>query len=166
MIGDIIQIESLDLQIYSSKITQILPREYQNCFPYEMKKHLLFRAISGYYLYYYAVKDSVICYCFLKKNYFHKYTFMLKGDLIINPYYVVPEYRGNGIAKQLINQVLLHRPNPSARIWAVVEKKNVPSVKVLQKVGFTFKGSVETCHWRHHISQTETPLELWCFESA
>lgn len=88
---------------------------------------------------------------------------MSKDDLIINPYYVTLECCGNGIAKQLIKQVLLHRLN---RIWAVVQKKSIPPVQVLQSVGFDFKGFVETRHWGHCISPKDTPLELWCFEQS
>ena len=91
---------------------------------------------------------------------------MSKGNLIINPYYVTPECRGNGIAKQLIKLVLLHRPNSAMRIWAVVQKKNIPSVKVLQSVRFDSNGFVETRHWGHCISQKDTPLEVWCFEQS
>ena len=70
----------------------LLPPRIKRHFSMPDRVKLVLRAIRGYIVYYQTDGEKMVSYCFLKRNYFCKYAFLKNNDVLINPYYVSPDY--------------------------------------------------------------------------
>lgn len=128
----------MEIKRFVASFPWILPSKSGAIFPAKKKMQLLYRSIRGYVLYYAIDSDEKwIGYCFLKKNYLNRYTFMKQGDYIISGYYTFPQYRNQGIANKIIARAL---KEPANSIWAIVRDNNLPSLSVLKNNGFAEVG--------------------------
>lgn len=80
-------------------------------------------------------------YCFIHRAGIHiGYTAFHKqsdGKLFLSKIYILKEYRGNGYASSVINQLKDYcRANGLDRIWLTVNKHNDNSIAVYEKLGF------------------------------
>jgi len=57
-------------------------------------------------------------------------------DIVLGPYYVIPSERGKGYAKMLIGMVLENYPTEYRYAFDLISKKNTPSLKASQAMGF------------------------------
>ncbi|MBQ9931043.1 MAG: GNAT family N-acetyltransferase [Firmicutes bacterium] len=152
------------IRAFKASLLHLLPRECKGSFPFSERIKLLLRAWRGYY-FYYITEGSVLCaYTFLKRNYFGKYAFMGKKDLLINPYYVAPGYRGKGLGTQMLCAVLSQLPEKHGDIWAVVKDDNISSIRALKKAGFQQIGFSSKNGWSHRLSKAETNLIIFCYK--
>ncbi len=91
----------------------------------------------GLFLIYYdkrIVHQSVIT-----PRYF-RFPFMAQNDLQIGDTWTAPEHRGKGLATFALSQILLECRKQDRKFWYVVEQDNVPSIRVIEKVGFARTG--------------------------
>lgn len=59
------------------------------------------------------------------------------SDIVIGgPYYIIPEMRGKGLAKRLLQLTLEHCQYEYLCAYDYIKKTNIPSVKVSESVGF------------------------------
>jgi len=65
---------------------------------------------------------------------------MNKEDLQIGDVWTDPLFRGKGIARIAIINVLCSFSNNDKVFWYIVEDTNKPSVKVAEKIGFELVG--------------------------
>jgi len=130
--------------IYIGKLLSIMPRCFQSHLTFYERLRLKFRSIKKYYLYY--VMDgsgTLISYCFVKRNYAHRYSFVSNRDLMITPYYTAPSKRGQGYAQYLLSHVVNDYSLPYHHLFAVVNRNNIPSIKCVEAVGFKRVGYSE-----------------------
>ncbi len=149
---------------YKPKLFHLIPNIFYEILSTKEKIKLIFRYICGFYLLYYLTDEKkVIGYCFLKHNWLGKYTFLNKGDWIINPYYVYKDYRGRGYAQKMIEYMLKDQStNKTNDIYAIVKVDNIVSILVLEKNGFKKIGYV-TEGFFHSITQNTTSLIVMKF---
>jgi len=73
---------------------------------------------------------------------YFRFPFMDKGDLQIGDTWTAPEYQGKGLATFAVEQIV-KLFTPGRKLWYVVEEINIPSIRVVEKVGFVRKGQGE-----------------------
>lgn len=153
------------LKIFDSSLFNILPSSMHNSFSKKEKAMLYLRAVRGYRVIYFEdIRQSVIAWCFLKKDYLNKYPFMRKEDALINPYFTNVEYRGRGIAQTIIRQATEMREYKS--IYALVKSDNLPSIAVLKKCGFKKIGWSGKKLWSHTVSQNEGSVIIFRYNQV
>ncbi|MBQ9532121.1 MAG: GNAT family N-acetyltransferase [Eubacterium sp.] len=140
------------IYMFTSSPLCILPKKYSKSFSFNEKIKLHLRAIRGYYLYFVEYNEKMIAYCFLKKNYLGKYSFMNKNDLLINPYLVIEEHRGKKLGERILRAALNNAPSNTKNVWAVVLSDNTPSIKTLQKLDFVLAGYSNIKRFSHSLT--------------
>lgn len=153
---------SYETAVFTSDLFHLLPRQFQSDFTFLDRLKLLLRVWRGYRLYMVIDGEKLCAYTFLKRNYLHKYAFMQRGDFLINPYYVHPDYRGFGLAQAMIAHMVGDLKDSPGRIWAVVKEDNIPSLTVLKKCAFEHIGFSEKHAWSHCLTNDKTHLYLFC----
>lgn len=144
------------LYSFSSSVFCLLPKELKPCFSRTEQLFLFFRAIRRYNIYYFLDKNRAVAFCCVKRNYLHKYGFMRRRDVLINPYYVDPRYRGQGLGGKLIEAAMKDGIEEWQTIWAVVCSDNLSSIITLQKQGFIECGFSRIGRWSHSLTKKET----------
>ena len=152
-----------EVHLFSASLIHVIPDGLNGRFP---KNRLLFRAIRGYWLCYVIYRDELISYAFFKKNYLLKYRFMHRKDVLINTYDVSPQYRSHRLGAKMLNIALSSDRFEWRKAFAVVNKNNVPSIRTLQKIGFTLIGYEKKSDWSYHISLKPTELLVFCKERS
>ena len=142
--------------LFESSVFGILPKKIKKDFSLVERIKLHLRALRGYCFYFLEIEDKMVAYCFLKRNYLKKYSFMDKNDLIVNPYYVSEEYRGNHFGEIILRASLDNLPANTKNVWAIVLDDNIPSIKTLERIGFNIEGYSYVFHFSHHISDNQT----------
>jgi RimJ/RimL family protein N-acetyltransferase len=69
---------------------------------------------------------------------YFRFPFMAPADLQVGDVWTATSYRGSGLATFGLERAIEVAGGSVRRIWYVVEEKNVPSIKLVEKVGFTF----------------------------
>ena len=69
-----------------------------------------------------------------------RFRFLGDEDLQIGDTWTHPLERGRGLAFFALRQILAVKQETGRRFWYVVEKTNLPSIRVIEKAGFTVVG--------------------------
>lgn len=70
----------------------------------------------------------------------YRFPFMADGDLQIGDVWTAPEARGGGLALAGIAEALRASAG-TRRLWYVVAAENAPSIRLIERAGFTLVGS-------------------------
>jgi RimJ/RimL family protein N-acetyltransferase len=91
---------------------------------------------KNYHIYLiYANDGSLIHRSCVFPKYF-RFPFMINEDLQIGDTYTEEGYRGRGLAKIVLQNIVSNHEKFNGRLWYVVEDDNLPSIKVVEKSGF------------------------------
>ena len=71
---------------------------------------------------------------------FFRFPFMQREDLQIGDTWTHPAHRGKGLAKFALAAAVNHFHSPNRGFWYIVEERNIPSIKVVESVGFQMVG--------------------------
>jgi len=72
---------------------------------------------------------------------YYRWPFMKNDDVQFTYVITHPEYRGKGIGKSILQQALYFLKEKNIdKIWYVTNEQNVASMKLCEKVGFSFVG--------------------------
>lgn len=71
---------------------------------------------------------------------YFRWKFMNKSDLQITNVLVSPEYRGKGIAYEMIMHAFRHFSTKNRTFWYVTTDDNAASIKLCEKAGFQLAG--------------------------
>ena len=148
--------------VFTPSAFRLVPPRIRRSFPVIDRAKLLLRVLNGYYLYYEMDADKLAGYCFLKRNYLGKYAFLQKQDVLINPYYVAPSYRGSGLGGKLIETAIADFETPWKTVYAVVKEDNLPSIRTLEKLSFQKVGYSDKKGWSHRLTERRTHLPVFC----
>lgn len=159
-------INRLALYRFRSGLLRLLPPPLRNQLSPADKRRLLLRVLRGYAVYYLTDGDHVAGYCFIKRNYLHKYTFMRPGDTLINPYYVCPDDRGQRLSDRMLRAAIADHAAEDRTLWAVVKQDNTPSIRILQGLNFALAGYSAKGLWSHRLSDRKTKLLVFCIGPA
>ena len=140
----------------------LLPPRIKCHFSMPDRVKLVLRAICGYTVYYQTDGEKMVSYCFLKRNYFCKYAFLKNNDVLINPYYVTPDYRGRGLGGKLIKAAIADRDEAWETVYAVVKEDNLPSIRTFEKLNFVKIGFSDKSGWSHKLTDKQTKLSVFC----
>lgn len=140
----------------------LVPPRICGSFSFIDRAKLLLRVLNGYYVYYETDADKLTGYCFLKRNYLGKYAFLQQQDVLINPYYVAPSYRGSGLGGKLIESAISDSGTPWKTVYAVVKEDNLPSIRTLEKLHFQKIGYSDKKGWSHRLTERRTHLPVFC----
>ena len=69
-----------------------------------------------------------------------RFPFMTADDLQIGDTWTHPAYRGRGLARFAITDVVRRMRAPGRRFWYLVESGNGASIRVIEQCGFAFLG--------------------------
>ncbi len=157
--------EGLYLYKFKPSIFELVPYNYKNDFPTINTKLLLFRLLTGGYLIYYiSDKDKLYAYDFIKKNYFNKYKFMHKNDVISNPNYVAPSMRGKGFAQLIFKNVISDKETRWNNLWGVIKSDNVSSIKAVEKTGWREMGYAKRKKLSYFLTNENGNLKVYCYK--
>ena len=156
----------LALYRFRSGLFHILPPQLRDQLSRADKRRLLLRVLRGYAVYYLTDDRHVAGYCFIKRNYLHKYAFMRLGDTLINPYYVCPDDRGQRLSGRMLRAAIADHVTDGRTLWAVVKQENIPSIRILQGLNFTHAGFSAKGLWSHRLTNRKTKLLVFCLGPA
>ena len=72
-----------------------------------------------------------------------KFRFMRCGDFEIGPCWTNPSFRGRGIYPYVLQQIIRGK----GRYWMIVDDKNNPSIRGVEKAGFQRAGNAQKSRW-------------------
>lgn len=101
--------------------------------------HLHIFTNRDYSLYLIYIGYNLIHRSVITPRYF-RFPFMDKDDLQIGDTWTATTYSGKGLATFAIQMVCQLHMKPSRRFWYLVEETNLPSIRAVEKVGFTKVG--------------------------
>lgn len=72
-----------------------------------------------------------------------RFPFMAADDLQIGVVETWPSERGRGLAAHAIGAIVARYAKAERTFWYIVDRDNTPSIRAVEKAGFTRRGSVE-----------------------
>jgi GNAT superfamily N-acetyltransferase len=69
-----------------------------------------------------------------------RFPFMAQTDLQLGYTFTDPAHRGKGLATFAIGEAVRALAQPGRKFWYLVDAENVPSVKAIERAGFTLAG--------------------------
>lgn len=98
----------------------------------------LFALPDGYKIYYLTKENKTIAYCVVQSGKSKRFNFVNNEDIIIGPILVLNEFRGKGVATELIKSVLALENNNYNQAYCYIKKENQASINTFKKVGFIY----------------------------
>lgn len=95
--------------------------------------------MGGYKVYYLASDDNLVGYCVVTPG-GRRLPVSTKEDIVLGPYYISPEYRGRGYAKQLVGLSLLHCTYDYKCAYDWIHEDNLASIRTSEACGFVREG--------------------------
>ena len=108
---------------------------------------------KGYVVYLLAsFENDVIGTATLSSGGNSRYPFSTENDIILGPYFVLPEYRRQGMASTMLNQCLAIYKGKVNKVFAHVYFKNLASINCLSKLGFHSNGNYMAKKFSHKLA--------------
>ena len=111
---------------------------------------LEYLAKGSYKVFYLAVDGTLVGHCVaaagnrrLKRS--------AEEDVVLGPYFVDPNYRGHGYAKELIRWTLEKGGLQYRYAYDYINKSNLPSIKASQACGFELCGELDIEGFLHNL---------------
>jgi RimJ/RimL family protein N-acetyltransferase len=126
---------------------------YVNLEKLYLRKRLRFYLayFTGYSVYYMKCEDEYVGYCVIANGKASRYRFADKDDIIIGPYYICDKFRGKKLSifmiDTLLNQIGLQYKNA----YDYIAKKNIPSIKASERVGFRYMSDATLSRFSRQI---------------
>ena len=152
----------LAVYVFTPSVFCLVPPSIKRHFSMCDRAKLMLRVLRGYTVYYQTDGEKLVSYCFLKRNYLCKYAFLKDKDVLINPYYVSPEYRGRGLGGKLIEAAIADKNEGWETVYAVVKEDNLPSIRTLEKLNFVRIGFSDKSGLSHKLTDKQTKLSVFC----
>ena len=115
---------------------------YNNMEPLTVQRRVRFiiELIRGYKVYYLYKDKQVVAYSVVSPG-GGRYSFAGKKDIVVGPYYVSPECRGNHYSEILVRQILNLDNIDYEYAYDWVRKNNTASMITSERIGFTVIGT-------------------------
>lgn len=125
-----------DFYIYKPTFGKWLYKNYEHMRIQRWVRFLLeYVSKQRYVVYYIAEKDTILGYCFLAPG-GRRLKCSNEKDIVLGPYYILPEFRGNGYSVELIRAVVERLHLDYAYAYDYIAKDNIPSKKATEACGF------------------------------
>ena len=138
--------EKYKLFLFIPSFIRLFPRS-GNMHKMDIKQKLRFLTllIHGYKVYVLSDLENNTIGCVTVANgKTYRYPFADENDLIIGPYFVLPEYRRQGIATRMIKCVIERYETNYNSLFAHIWHENQASVECMKKLGFHTIGTLRT----------------------
>lgn len=131
--------EENEMSIYEYNPSMFKPF-YINLEPLSFRRRVrLFLAyFSGFKVYYLKYKDNYVGYCLVQSGKDRRYKFADEKDIMVGPYFIHENYRGQKLSIVLLDFVLNKVKLDFRYAYDYIHKSNVPSIKASKAVGFKF----------------------------
>lgn len=119
---------------YKPSLFRMFYRNYEKQTPQRFIR-FLFELHKGYTVYYLEKDENIVAYSVVSKG-GGRYHFAENSDIVVGPYFVLEEYRGNHYSEILVSEILNHIETDYRYAFDWVKKTNEPSLKCSDRVGF------------------------------
>lgn len=154
-------------------LTNLLPTKLRRGGLHE-KLRWMVQYIYGYHVYILAEKKSgeketgaaEIGYCFAGDGASFRYTFARRGDVLIGPYFILPEKRGQGLAAMLVTVCLKAELSENGKAWEFIQHNNIASIRTAEKVGFEYYSECRYSRYLRILSSVNDAAgheKLFCY---
>lgn len=99
--------------------------------------------VVGYKVYYIRVDEVWAGYCIVSNGRNPRYPFCTGSDIVYGRYFVLPEFRGRGLASAMVYEILNGINLQYDKAYAYVHANNTASHATIRKLG-----GIETAHFR------------------
>ena len=151
----VITYKDYGLHEFKPTLNHLLLIPFENLSFVRKVRLLLEKIRGGYRVYYFSFVDSVVGYCVvtpggrrLKKS--------TPEDIVLGPYYIAPEYRGNGYAKEMIRMTLSYSSYEYRYAYDWIDRNNISSIKVSEACGFKECGRLNVVGLFRRLVETES----------
>lgn len=96
---------------------------------------------GGYRVYYLVKNDNVLGYCVVTPG-GRRLKESTNDDIVLGPYFICPQYRGLGYAKQLVGMTLRFCSYKYAYAYDWIHCSNVASIKTSESIGMKMVGKL------------------------
>ena len=120
--------------VYRPRLTRLFLVNYQEMYLKKTVRFIL-SMIRGSVIIYMKKDDEIVGYCLLEPGE-GRYPDISGNDVVISPYVIKEDQRGKGYGTVLLSAVkdIIHNEK---KIYAMVKKDNIPSVRAMEKAGYS-----------------------------
>ena len=93
---------------------------------------------DGYEIYSLVKNNEAIAYCTIQNGKCRRFDYTTENDIVVGPYVVMPNYRGSGLAKELISRVLKYKRTGYNFAYAYITEGNMASIRTCESLGFKY----------------------------
>lgn len=97
----------------------------------------------GYELFSLIHNDVVQGYCVIQSGKTMRFNFASDKDIVVGPYYILPDFQGRSLASKLIKAILEFENGKYTTAFAYIKKNNIASIKTVEKLGFSYYSNAE-----------------------
>ena len=101
--------------------------------------------VGHYKVYYLAVNGKLVGHCVIEPG-GRRLTCSTEKDIVIGPYYIVPQYRGKGYSKVLVNLSIKYCSYQFQYVFDWVNKDNISSIRTSKACGFEEWAQLNVTH--------------------
>lgn len=95
-------------------------------------------------------------YCMISNGKSGRYEYAEKTDITVGPIYIKQDYRGRGLSKVLLREVLKHYENGTTRCaFAYIHRINKQSNALFAGAGFEIVSNLEVTRFTRHVRVTQ-----------
>lgn len=105
---------------------------------------------------YFLIKDNVVeGYCTVQSGKSSRFDYTSENDIIIGPYYILPQYQGKSLATKLIDLILRYKNGSYKYAFAYIKTDNIPSIKTCEKLGFSYYSGAHVTKFKADVRKTD-----------
>lgn len=166
--------EKLIAQLDVGNVTEFKPSLFRllpaQCCGLEAEPYIrlrfFYRYIVGYKMFLLKINGTTVSYCMFQRGKIRRYPFVGKKDLLMGPYFVTEEYRGQGLSTKLIRAALkTYLLNESfENVFAWILEDNDASKRAVTNIGFLHKCWLDMTGTVKRTTNKPTKYGLWCLK--
>ena len=156
--------EDFEIYVYTPSLIR--------AFPFRMEKisaayrlRCIQEYFVGYIVYYIRIGDQWAGYCAVSSGRNPRYFFSTRDDIIFGRCYISPAFRGKGLSKKLVRQVLDHLGLKYKKAYAFVHAGNTPSHALCCGIGCHVVGHFDKVGRLRQIRKNENgAYTIYCYQ--
>lgn len=120
---------------------------------------------AGHYkVYYLAVDDEFVGYCVVTPG-GRRLSLTTKNDVVLGPYFILPEHRGKGYAKILVSMTLRYCTYDYNIAFDWIHKSNIPSIRISEACGMYVDGKIDVVgRFRKLVTKEDGPYFIYKYK--
>ena len=123
-------------------------------FPRRIRLLMEYFAKGSYKVYYLSVDGNLVGHCVVAYGN-RRLKRSSENDIVLGPYFVDPQFRGKGYAKDIIRLTLANTTMSYRYAYDYINKSNIPSAKATLACGFEKCGELDIEGFLHKLVERE-----------